>query len=238
MGNTAAARYQTVKKLKTELSDLNQQLQAVQAVQRKEVLALEHRLHALAEERRNAGFFPQTIEKGGVYRYGATLETDEDVHVQVGPIIGKVTEDSAIVLLEVDASQEITCFVSLLDDAAPQGRVVAAVAQTMPANAPRAFKINGLSPSQRYKVSFSGVCRRDAEERIGQFETYNSLTQRLRAVVVAGDRPQSLTRGDPNMWEKLAAKAANYDVDVVLHIGGQVYSTDAFKQAWTLFQRS
>ena len=39
------------------------------------------------------------------------------------------------------------------------------------------------------------------------------------------------------MWEKLAAKAANYDVDVVLHIGGQVYSTDAFKQAWTLFQR-
>ena len=59
MGNTAAARYQTVKKLKTELSDLNQQLQAVQAVQRKEVLALEHRLHALAEERRNAGFFPK-----------------------------------------------------------------------------------------------------------------------------------------------------------------------------------
>ena len=32
MGNTAAARYQTVKKLKSELSDLNQQLQAVQAV--------------------------------------------------------------------------------------------------------------------------------------------------------------------------------------------------------------
>ena len=237
MGNTAAARYQTVKKLKSELSDLNQQLQAVQAVQRKEVLALEHRLHALSEERRNAGFFPQTIEKGGVYRYGATLETDEDVHVLVGPVIGKVTEDSAIVLLEIDATHEITCFVSLLDDAAPQGRVVAAVAQTMPANAPRAFKISGLSAAQRYKVSFSGVCRKDAEERIGQFMTYNILTKSLRAIVVAADRPQSLTRGDPNIWERLAAKAANYDLDVVLHIGGQVYSSEAFKQAWTLFQR-
>ena len=118
MGNSASARHQSVRKLRGELSDLEQKLQAVQAVQRKEVLALEHRLHKLSEEKLNTGFFPQTIEKGGVYKFGATLETDESVAVNVGPVVGKVTDETAIVLLEVDRVQEVTCYVCLLDDVA------------------------------------------------------------------------------------------------------------------------
>ena len=237
MGNSASARHQSVRKLRGELSDLEQKLQAVQAVQRKEVLALEHRLHKLSEEKLNTGFYPQTIEKGGVYKFGATLETDESVAVNVGPVVGKVTDETAIVLLEVDRVQEVTCYVCLLDDVAPQGRVVAAVTQTMPANSPRAFSIGGLSAAQRYKVCFSGVRRQDAEERVGQFQTYNPLTQRLRTLVVSGDKPHALTRGDPNIWERIASKVANGEVDLLVHLGGQVYASDAFKQAWILFQR-
>ena len=56
MGNSASARYQTVRKLRQELNDLEQKLQAVQAVQRKEVIALEHRLHKLSEEKLNTRF--------------------------------------------------------------------------------------------------------------------------------------------------------------------------------------
>jgi hypothetical protein len=237
MGNSASARYQTVRKLRQELNDLEQKLQAVQAVQRKEVIALEHRLHKLSEEKLNTGFFPQTIERGGVYKFGATLETDEAVHIVVGPVIGKVTDEDAIILIEVDNAREVTCYISLLDDAAPQGRVMAAVTQTMPANSPRVFKVSGLSAGQRYKATFSGVCRQDAEERIGSFRTYSTLSQRLRTVIVSGDRPQALTRGDPNIWERIAAKVANYEVDVLVHLGGQVYGSEVFQRAWVLFQR-
>ena len=62
------------------------------------------------------------ILKGGVQRFGASLITDEDVHVRVGPVIGKVTDTTAIILLEIDRARDIECHISLCDDVAPQGR--------------------------------------------------------------------------------------------------------------------
>ena len=140
-------------------------------------------------------------------------------------------------MIEVDRSREIICHVSLIDDVAPQGRVVATVSRNMTANCPGVFKIGGLAVNQRYKVSFSGICRRDAEERTGQFKTFDTLSPHFRAVAVANDNPQSLRLGDPNVWESIAARVASYEVDAILHLGGQVHASQAFKDALVLFQR-
>ncbi len=45
------------------------------------------------------------------------------MRVLVGPIIGKVTSQTAVVLLEVDRATEVTCFVSLVDAACPNGKL-------------------------------------------------------------------------------------------------------------------
>lgn len=237
MGNSAAVRYEAVQSLKQELGLLNQQLASAQNVQRREIIALEHKLHKLAAERLNTGFFPRNQKTGGVERFGATLRTDDSVQVRLGPVVGKVTATSAIILLEIDKRADVVCNVSLVDQVAPQGRVVATVRQTMPANAPRSFRITGLSVNQRYKVSFSGVSRADAEERVAQFKTFDPVSNSLRAVLVSGDRPEALGTGDINVWEKVAARVASYEVDVMLHVGGQVHSSRAFRDAMIVFQR-
>ena len=237
MGNSASIRYEAVQSLKRELQGLNQQLASAQNVQRREIIALESKLQQISAERLNTGFFPRNILKGGVQRFGASLITDEDVHVRVGPVIGKVTDTTAIILLEIDRARDIECHISLCDDVAPQGRVVATVRQSMPANAPRVFHVTGLSVNQRYRICFSGVSRRDAEERVGQFKTFDTLSNRLRAVVVSGERSEALNSGDPNVWEKVAARVASFEVDVMIHLGGQVHSTQAFKDAMIIFQR-
>ncbi len=237
MGNSAAVRYEAVMSLKRELEDLNQQLASVQAVQRQQVEALEHKLQHMARERMNWGAPPLEWRHDEVHLYGATLLTEMDVRVNVGPVIGKVTATTAIVLLEIDRNREIECFVSLQDVACPGGRVVARVKRRMPANAPRAFTITGLSVDQMYKVTFSGLCQKDCERCIGQFKTYNSLSQRVRACVVAGDNPVALEEGDPNVWAKVAARVASFEVDVMIHVGGQVHSSRAFRDAMILFSR-
>ena len=201
------------------------------------MIALEHQLQQIAAERLNTGFFPRNVLRGGIERFGASLECDESVRVRVGPIIGKVTDTTAVILLEINRAREVECHVSLCDNVAPQGRVVATVKQRMPANSPRAFHVTGLSVNQRYRVCFSGVSRRDAESRVGQFKTFDALSNRVRAIVVSGDRSEALNSGDPNVWEKVAARVASFEVDVMLHLGGQVHSTQAFRDAMILYQR-
>ena len=196
MGNSSSVRYEAVQSLKRELHGLNQQLASAQNVQRREVIALEHQLQQIAAERLNTGFFPRNVLRGGVERFGASLECDEDVQVRLGPVIGKVTDTTAVILLEINRTRGVECHVSLCDNVAPQGRVVATVRQMMPANSPRAFHVTGLSVNQRYRVCFSGVSRRDAESRVGKFKTFDALTNRLRAVVVSGDRCDALNSGD------------------------------------------
>ena len=48
---------------------------------------------------------------------------------------------------------------------------------------------------------------------------------------------EALNSGDPNVWEKVAARVASFEVDVMIHLGGQVHSTQAFKDAMIIFQR-
>jgi len=55
------------------------------------------------------------------------------VSVTLGPVIGKVTATSAIILLEVDRSAEVLCHLH----ASPSGQKVATLAQKMPANKPK-----------------------------------------------------------------------------------------------------
>ena len=237
MGNGSSSRNAAVQTLKKELRDLEQKLGSIEAVQGSEVVALEQRLSRLSAPESRAGLPPTNVKLSGLYLYGATLTCNRDVHVLVGPVIGKVTESSVVVLLEVGAEAEVTCYVSLVDSACPGGRVVARATQLMPARAPRAFAIDGLSAGQKYRVCFGGVRRRDAEARVGSFRTFNPHRTTLRMVAVTGDRPEHLQGDEKSVWDVVAADVANGDVDVMVHLGGQVHARRVFEDGWVLWRR-
>lgn len=73
--------------------------------------------------------------------------------ISLGPVIGKVTATSAIILLEVDREAEVVCHLH----ASPSGQKVASLAQKMPANKPKVRNSNSIEIT---KIFFTIICRK------------------------------------------------------------------------------
>ena len=116
------------------------------------------------------------------------------VRILVGPVIGTVTEDSAIVLLETSANASVgfqVCIAGGYDgDEVPmvplppdslgfgpsragqqRERLVRTETVDMLARRPKSVRINGLEPSTTYRVILSGVSPDDSSARTGSFRT-------------------------------------------------------------------
>ncbi len=80
----------------------------------------------------------------------------------VGPVIGKVTDRSARVLIEVDANVEVTC-------TATSGG--GTVTQTIACTKERAavFQLRNLKPQTEYKLAFQGVAAGYPNGRVRTF---------------------------------------------------------------------
>ena len=90
------------------------------------------------------------------------------VKVTVGPVIGLVTESTAIILLEVEWEAPVGCVVT---DALSGERMT--ILNHLPKLRPHAFRVEGLKPHRHYHVRFDGV--EDPEKRRGSFTTCASL---------------------------------------------------------------
>ena len=86
----------------------------------------------------------------------------------VGPVIGLVTESTAIILLEVEWEAPVGCVVT---DALSGERIT--LLNHLPKLRPHAFRVEGLKPHRHYHVRFDGV--EDPEKRRGSFTTCASL---------------------------------------------------------------
>jgi hypothetical protein len=131
--------------------------------------------------------------------YGAleSFRFKESVHVLVGPVIGKVTENSVVVLLEVNASANIGLQVAIAggfsaDDVplAPlppdslgfgprrsgqqRERLVRTVMVDMPSKVPKSVLITGLEPDTTYRLLITGVSPDDSACRTGSFRTLSA----------------------------------------------------------------
>lgn len=144
------------------------------------------------------------------------------MRVVVGPVVGRVTDTAAVVLLEVNQFATVTCIACVVTAAYPQGRPVAQATLALPARRPKAFLLHGLVPGRKHVLVFSGVCAADAESRVAMFTTVLGTEPSLRVVAVTGDRPSALHPGADNPWQALHADVAAGRVDVVVHMGCQV----------------
>ncbi|CAN0098080.1 unnamed protein product, partial [Phaeothamnion confervicola] len=199
-----------------------------------------------------------------VYVNGARLRCDEAVTILTGPVVGQVTGSAAVILLEIDtathrrtgeraATAIVTCFLSLVDENCPRGRVVAARTLTLRPRLPAAFVFgvddvtrSALLPGRRYSACFGGINAREATERLARFSTLDAAPLRpLRLLAVSGDHPQALPPGQPTLWATVADRLEAGDdaacdeygynaVNFTLHLGGHVWLYSAFEEALEL----
>jgi hypothetical protein len=130
----------------------------------------------------------------------------ERVEVLVGPIVGKVTSSTAIVLLEVDVRAPV-CAVLTDSVTHQQHRVLL----DMPARRPIPFVFQQLLPDHHYRLHVEGVA--NSASRMGSLTTMPSdeaETEFINFIAVSGDSPTSLnSRPVPShLWPQVRAEKA------------------------------
>ena len=152
----------------------------------------------------------------------------------LGPIIGRVTATTAVILLEVELPAVVTC---ILTDILT--RKTYKFVNTMPGRRPKAFVAKGLMPERRYAIHFNGIARWN-QHRGGLTTTpEDDQITSLSLAFVQADRPNRLGVHDPNPWHMLHEQL-EYPwggPDVVVHMGGQVNPARCFDEVLTLLRR-
>jgi len=148
----------------------------------------------------------------------------KNVELGVGPVVGEVTHQKAIIMIEVKNSKqhitEVTCDIYLAGSNANYLSQTANCHFTIPT----AFIFEELDPNSEFVAVFSGINRVDAKRAYVKFRTKPEPEQMksFKILAFSCDRPDQLLLGQKNPWYELAKKS--YHADVSLHLGDQVYA--------------
>ena len=147
--------------------------------------------------------------------------------VSLGPLVGKVTQTTARILLEFekDGIEEVTLTAILSGDSMKSSSQVKA-------NRIAVFKFESLEPFTTYEISCSvplpvPKCSfRTLSGTLGAPTSFN-------IAVVSGnsDYQTKKTPLDLQLWQEVAGKARKRDIDYIFHIGNQIY-TDVDENAY------
>ena len=150
-------------------------------------------------------------------------EPSQGSEVTLGPIIGKVTQTTARVLVEF--SNGGTERLSL---EAPNGTMIYSEAKTYPYR-PAVFKYSGLEPNTTYKV---GTDRQLKVEK-SSFTTFGNQTipSRFAFVSCNDQRDHYMVKDNANLWKDLSNRTQNREIDYLLHLGDQIYADFEFAKA-------
>eukprot|EP00928_Gymnodinium_smaydae_P008528 TRINITY_DN13103_c0_g2_i1.p1 TRINITY_DN13103_c0_g2~~TRINITY_DN13103_c0_g2_i1.p1 ORF type:complete len:693 (+),score=145.05 TRINITY_DN13103_c0_g2_i1:243-2321(+) len=179
-----------------------------------------------------------------VFRRG--LRSNPEVTLRVGPLAGRVTATSAVILVEVDCASDSLCdctinFARVSEPPPPpagstwvaapplaaaplesmrfdaEGSV--SVSLSMEPRRPYVVEAQGLRPASGYVVMVSGVTASDVQRAV-RFRTLPSRVRRMRIVAVSGHVPPSKPLGAGGPWMRLARLLrGGPDPVLTLHLG-------------------
>ncbi|KAJ7570564.1 hypothetical protein O6H91_01G126000 [Diphasiastrum complanatum] len=192
--------------------------------------------------------------KGGSRKYNK-----EQATVIVGPVIGKVTNTIARILIETDRNASVTVSVSeqpknaiglsrtqsggltspgrksgpLVDEPSPRskekkngtkhGRKHAKLSKGVVGMRPTVFEFTGLAPGTRYEVQLKGCISPVASS----FSTFPEEPSDVTNVAVISCNKIFITQQaipiHSDLWAHLAKNIESGKVDLVLHLGDQIY---------------
>jgi len=140
--------------------------------------------------------------------------------IMTGPIIGKVTETTARILIELENTQEITMI--LKSDNSPTE--VHSKTILVKSHNPTIFSFNELKANTKYFISFlphiNGI--KSSFKTLGIER--KSFSQMNVAIVSCNDvRYGRESSANLNLWSDLADKAKRGEIDYIFHLGDQVY---------------
>mmetsp|Transcript_103070 Transcript_103070/g.188055 ORF Transcript_103070/g.188055 Transcript_103070/m.188055 type:complete len:779 (-) Transcript_103070:37-2373(-) len=187
------------------------------------------------------------------------LFTNPEVMVRVGPVIGKVTDTSAVVLLEVGTysevslnfapicgnvevpgeyqdkgmwQQDVSVSTRNLDTMVFTAAGSVSVCHIMEPGRPCTFAVWGLEPATCYLVLLSNVSQIDRDTRIARFRTMPERVESLRLVAISGQTASRQELGDASPWISLVDLArTGPEVQLVLHVGCTVDAAPAMAEA-------
>jgi hypothetical protein len=108
----------------------------------------------------------------------------------------------------------------------------------LPRNVPKAFHVQGLTPGTDYHVLFSGISRKAALNRIGSVHTVPTQVTKLTVAALSCDRPERVLDGETNMWKLIQEKVESNQVQVVLHLGDQVYGQKELIDSFVILRQA
>jgi hypothetical protein len=140
--------------------------------------------------------------------------------VTVGPVIGKVTALTARVLIECDRDASIDCSAT-----GPTGPPIRQT-QNLKRGRPKVFEFTSLRPDTEYLITIDGAdCPVPS-----QIRTYPELPTALNVGAVSCNF--TVQRQDTDLWRQLGDHYVRPRLlDLLLHIGDQVYGDETFQQA-------
>jgi len=153
---------------------------------------------------------------------GFPIKCCDGVKLAVGPVMGEVTSEMAIIMLEIKSSKgrkaEIICDLYRKSDR----KKVYSLEKEFLSRTPQVFILENLEPGTEYETVFHGICSEDAAKVFTRFKTKPDVIKQFKILALSCDRPDRMLLGQKNPWYEIAGKT--YNADVILHLGDQVYN--------------
>lgn len=147
--------------------------------------------------------------------------------VQVGPVIGKVTENSARILLEISEQGKVAMALENVGTTHHKNTPHSRVEKMLEAGRPGIFIFENLDPATRYRVKLTG-CQISAN-RISSFRTFPAeRSPTVNFAVISCNKIFITEKEIPShsdLWAHLAKSIEQRKIDMCLHIGDQVRIT-------------
>ena len=161
------------------------------------------------------------IKSFTVLANGSVINASDEVQVLFGPVVGEVTETTAIILIETQCQSgeclnlECKLFDMSNDDPDP----VHVMEKEITNRRPQAFKFEDLEPNTNYQCWFST----SPSPSLATFKTKKHDMDRFRFIALSCDKPSRLLLGQLNPWKNVHKTLKKGHVDMILHLGDQIY---------------
>ena len=146
--------------------------------------------------------------------------------VTVGPVVGKVTDSTARVLVEINQDKKLTARLTAADGTSKQKT------RSFKKDRPAVFQFSGLSAESEYTLSIASVAL-DVECRVRTLPT--NPTRFNVGAVSCNYLPR---RGSSELWADLRDRyvmpEGSGHLDLLLHLGDQVYQDETFAKALSI----
>ena len=149
---------------------------------------------------------------------GTVINSVSELKVLFGPVVGEVTDNSAIILIEVDCDKTCLNLECKLYEKGVEDPVDV-IEKEVTKRRPQSFSFDNLSPDTKYYAWFGT----SPAPTFAYFKTKRVDIDNFKMIVLSCDKPARLLLGQLNPWRFIHKAVKKGQIDTVIHLGDQIY---------------